>query len=114
MLRRPTSVLCAALLAAGAGGCSWRRTHPPDAHRVDEAAITRELNREVPGSAGNPALRVQVLDVADLCRSSAGDFKFHARSVATADLQRQLRRQIRAGCPWRSAEVDDLLARQNR
>jgi hypothetical protein len=62
----------------------------------------------------NAAFRAQVNDIADLCRSSAEDFRISARSIATPDLQRDLRRQIDAGCPWRSDEIARLLRTQGQ
>jgi len=95
-------------------GCAPTSTPSSMGRRVDIEAIARELSREVPGLEDNAAFRAQVNDIADLCRSSAEDFRINARSIATPDLQRDLRRQIDAGCPWRSAEVARLLRTQGQ
>ena len=114
MFRRVAQLLFVCLFAQVLGACAAASTtdSPPDGHRVNEAAIAAELHREFPDLPQNAAFTVQVQTIADLCTSAAVDFRINARSVGSADARTQLRRQIRAGCPWRSSELDKLFAEQ--
>ncbi len=112
MRHRIVSLLFVGLAAQVLGACGPTDDPPAAPHRVDEKAIAAELSRELPGLKDNAAFEIQVRDIVTLCKSSAEDFRINARTSGSADGRLRLRRQIRAGCPWRLPEVDKLLAEQ--